>query len=389
MKKIIAFAVMLLAAFSVQANTMRIVANDDVRQALYGALDKAAEALKSAPFGNRPIALLPMKAGHDILSGRVKNLLVNSGFVCVEGKEDPMWDEILKEIEWDERKSDILDARTIAKFGKLKAAAILFQCEIRTVDKNVDRIYSEIELRATDIATKQVIWGASFAHRYYIGKEINGIISLTDDLRSALNKSFAEAGKSLLSPAVAGKLSNIKTVTVVPLSGDIDSYMTGLGTAMLTRTHLMPQNPHIPSLTQIRYTARDGQLKSDAIFYGSVRALHKIRPEIVKSGKRIYLKYQVVAEIQLFIEDAKSGNILWGETVTMTENAGEEREMTPEELKKFRKEKMDNISGEIEDEIAENWKFYLKLAAVIAVVIVLLAVGCFALKAFMSYNNVR
>ena len=130
MKKLITVFVLMFTVLSASANSYAFLADDDARQAVYGALDKAIPALKSAPFGNRTIAILPMKAGHSILAGRLKNMLVQSGFVCVEGKEDPMWDEILKEIEWDERKDDILDPATVVKFGKLKAAHILMQCEI-------------------------------------------------------------------------------------------------------------------------------------------------------------------------------------------------------------------------------------------------------------------
>ncbi|MBQ9775751.1 MAG: hypothetical protein IJW17_06905, partial [Lentisphaeria bacterium] len=270
MKKIMMFVISMFAVLAVAANDIRLLANDDARQALYGALDKADAALKTAPFGKTPVAILPLKTGHSVLAGRIKNMLVKNGFVCVEGKEDPMWNEILKEIEWDERKNDILDPETIVKFGKLKAAKILIQCEIRVVDRNEERVYAEIELRATDIASKQIIWGGTFANRYYIGKNVQGIVSLDDELRQTLKKSFAEAKKSLIAPQVAGKLDHIKTITIVPLNGDIDLYMTQLATAMVTQTHLIPQNPHIPSLMQIRSTARDGLLKCDAILYGAI-----------------------------------------------------------------------------------------------------------------------
>ena len=126
MKKIITLMILAFAVFTAVANNGNFLANDDARQALYGALDKAENSLRSAPFGKAPVAILPLKAGHSVLAGRLKNMLVKCGFVCVEGKEDPMWDEILKEIEWDERKSDILDSRTIVKFGRLKSAKILF-----------------------------------------------------------------------------------------------------------------------------------------------------------------------------------------------------------------------------------------------------------------------
>ena len=389
MKKIITFLLSIFTVFSAMANSNNFLADDNIRQAVYGALDNATESLKNAPFGKAPIAILPLKTGHSVLAGRLKNILVKNGFVCVEGKEDPMWDEIMKEIEWDERKNDILDPKTIVKFGKLKAAKILFQCEIRVIDKNADRIYAEIELRATDIATKQILWGGTFANRYYIGKNVQGIISLDDELRQTLKKSFTEAKKSLTTPQVAGKLNNIKNITIVPLNGDIDSYMTQLATAMLTQTHLMPQNPHIPSLMQIRFTARDGLLKSDAILYGAIRALHKTKPETTRSGKKMVTKHNIVAEIQLFIEDVKTGNILWGETITVKEPVVSERDLTAEELKQYRQKKIDAIPGDITEDVADNWKSYLKIIGIIIGGIAILLCIVIAIKAFFSFNNIR
>lgn len=389
MKKILTFTVSILAALAAFAAGPVSLSDDDTRQAVYGALDQAKGALSSAPFGKNPIAILPMKSNHDQLIGRVKNMLVNAGFVCVEGKEDPMWDEIIKEIEWDERKSDILDPATIVKFGKLKAAKILFQCEVRVVDKNDTRVYAEVEMRATDIATKQVLWGNTFAYRYYIGKDVSGIIRLNTHLCNLLKKSFAEAGKSLAYPDVAGKLDHIKNIVVVPLSGDIDSYMTGLAIEMLTQTRFSPMNPHIPSLAQVRSTARDGLLKTDAVFYGSVRSLHKTRPVESKVAKKIVIKYDIVAQIQVFIEDAKTGSILWSKTVPLKETVTDFRDMTSEELKEYRQEKIDTIPDEIAEDVIDNWKHYLSIIGIVVGVIVALIVIVIGIKAFASYNNVR
>ena len=391
MKKFITLAALMLSAFTVFAAAEIKLADDDARQAIYGAVDKAADALKKAPFGKSPVAILPLKSGNALLAGRLKNMLTECGFVCVEGKEDPMWDEILKEIEWDERKSDILDTETIVRFGKLKAAKILFQCEIRVYDKNKERIYAEVELRATDIATKQIIWGGTFANRFYIAKNVHGIVddTLDDDLRFIIKKGFDNAKKSLTAPMVAGKLNKIKSVVVVPLNGDIDSYMTGLATGMLSQTHLSPRDPHFPSLAQIRSAARDGSLKCDAIFYGSVRSLHKTEAETVRVGKKDITSYDIVAEIQVFIEDAETGNILWGDTISVRETVSSEEELSGEALKQYRKEKLESIPDEIGEDVADNWKTYLKVIGMIIGGIIVLAIIAVAVKAFFSFNNVR
>ena len=76
-------------------------------------------------INTRSIAILPTQKEYYLLSGRLKSMLNKAGFTCIDGKDDPMLDEILKEIEWSERKSDIIDPSTAVKFGKLKAFAAM------------------------------------------------------------------------------------------------------------------------------------------------------------------------------------------------------------------------------------------------------------------------
>lgn len=382
--------ILLLLACSVFCRAQGI-ADDDARQAVYGALDQAKTALKSAPFGNRTVAILPVPGDSaGLLSGRLKNMLTELGFVCVEGKEDPMWNEIIREIAWDERKDDILDPATLVKFGKLKAAQILLYGRIRVLDRNADRVYAEIELHATDLATRRHIWGGSFAFRFYKGGEMQGIISLDNDLRMLLKKSFEEAKKSLQSPETAGKLETVKTVSVIPLAGDIDQYMTGLAIEMLTQTRHLPKSPRIPSLSQMRAAARDGQLEGDAVFYGAVRDLRRTDPvDRPTSDKKMESSCTIHADIQLFLEDLKSGVILWSKTITLAENFRTERPMTSAELAAARQTKIDAIPDAIKEDVVDNWKQYAVIFGIILGAVVLLVLVIVGIKAFSSYHNVR
>ena len=66
-------------------------------------------------------------------------------------------------------------------------------------------------------------------------------------------------------------MKNVKSVTVIPLAGDIDHYMTNLAITALTRSGLAPRNPRIPTLSMVENIMRDKLLDSDAILYGAVR----------------------------------------------------------------------------------------------------------------------
>ncbi len=393
-KKIIGCALMCAGVFASSlacAETGTDMNQEEIRQVLYGALDNTKASLRAAPFGTKTIALLPFSGRYEAsLAGRLKNIVTMAGFTCVEAKDDPMWNEIVREVAWNERKSDILDSASVVKFGKLKAAQVLLYGAVKVLDAGKDRCYAEIELHATDIATKQHVWGGNFACRLYRGKEVQGIVSLDAGIKNLLKKNFDEAKKSLLSPEIAGKLSEVRTVAVVPLAGDIDQYMTGLAIETLTQTKHQPKNPQIPSVSQLRVAARDGQVASDAVFYGAVRDLSKTESSTARmDDKTMRTTHTVNADIQLFMEDVKTGVILWSKTITLSETVTSDRDMTAEEAAKARQEKLDAVSEVVKEDMIDNWKFYVKIIAWTLGGIVLLILLVVGIKAFASYNNVR
>lgn len=335
MKRIIILFIVLCCVWRVSAQTAEWEFD---KMAVREAVGKSESSLKNATFDKKlPIALLPLKGDvNGEVAAALKTLLTNVGFNCVEGKEDPMWDEIIREVEWDERKDDILDERTIVRFGRLQAAKILIYGGIRTIDRNENRVYAEIDLHATNLTTKQHIWGGTFASRVYFGLNVNGIISLDVNLKNLLKKNFNEARDSMQQPAAATRLASIRSVAVVPLVGDIDQYMTGLAVDMLTGTNHPTKTPLVPSLLETRVAVRNHSLPCDAVFYGYIRDLSRtpfVFRQLPKEEK-VEAVCTYHADIQLFLEDAASGSVLWSKTVTMAEEYREERDMSNDELRK-------------------------------------------------------
>jgi PBP1b-binding outer membrane lipoprotein LpoB len=383
MKKLLAF-ILALGLIPLFAQGL---GDDDVREAVSEALVQAQSALKSAPFGSKTVAVLPFPGDTSgYLSGKLKNQLTSLGFTCIEGKEDPMWDEIVKEIAWDERKDDILDADTLVKFGRLKAAQILLYGKIARIERSTERIYVELELHATDLATKQHIWGGSFAARIYKGKDMQGIISLDNNLRMLLKKNFEAAKESLNSPEYAGKLNDVKTIAVLPLAGDIDEYLTGLAVEMLTATRHLPRRPQIPSLSQLRADVKSGSVVGDVVFYGAVRDLNRTKAETQAVDRKTMQEVSTVhADIQLFIEDLKTGNILWSKTITLAETVTEDRAMSEEERVQARREIREGFGDSVEDSLINHWKIIL-LAVVGLVALCFLGV---LFKTYLANRVVR
>ena len=294
--------------------------DDNSRMALNGALANTRAAMANAPFGKLQVAVLPI--GNDLnnyVTERLKNIVTECGFDCVEGKDEPMWDEILREIAWNIRKDDILDARTLVRFGQLKAPQVLVYGKVSNLTRTSERVYAEIVLHATDVRTKSHIWGGSFAYRFYPADNVKGVIDLDMRMRQLLKNTFGKAEEDLKIKAT--NFRNIKTVTVIPLAGDVDHYMTNLAIAALTNAGLSPINPRIPTLSMAESAIRDKQLSSDAILYGAVRDLSIVKKETKFDWQKKTKSIHEIcnADIQLTLQVTQAQTILWTGNITISE----------------------------------------------------------------------
>jgi hypothetical protein len=306
---------MMILAAGLLASRTPAAFNDDVRQAFQGAVTDAQQDLKSSglPTGE-PIALLPIAGDQgDYVYGLLKNAVTAAGLTCVEGKTDPFWNEVMEEVKFDTLKGDILDAKTLVSFGKLKAARILLYGTVRDFSAEGSKVYVELELHASSVATKQHLWGRCFGKRYYVAKDVVGLVQLDDKVREALAKAFDRGVESL---KASPKLKDIRTVAMVPLAGDLDRYATGLAEAMVSKTaSLFPKNLDIKTLAEARSLLRDQPQQADAVLYGAVRDLSRKQetPGIFSDTDRLS------AVIQVKIESAKEHEVLWSEQLLVSE----------------------------------------------------------------------
>ena len=97
----------------------------------------------------------------------------------------------------------------------------------------------------------------------------------------------------------------------------------------------------------------------------------------------------VNADIQLFLEDIKTGVILWSKTITLSETVTEERSMTTAEREAARKAKIDSISDSVKDDITDNFSRYLLISAIVIGGIILVAGAFFLLKVYLSSRVIR
>lgn len=293
--------------------------DEDVRQAIQGALQEAAASLKNSRIpANIPISCLPL--GNDIggyVEGQLKISVVAAGRQYVEGKDDPFWDSVLSEVAWDTRKADMLDPVTLAAFGKLKATKILIYGVVRAAEKSGRRVYAEIELHASAVDTKEHLWGGNFAKRYYLpGPEnVAGLSFIPPEVRDPIKAQLSTKAFDSLENAKA-KLNAIKTVAYVPLAGDIDKYATFMLRDAISRSHMNPKGLDLNTMGEARLLLRDQPTQADALLYGAVRDIS----QRIDSRTFNTTTWLVTAEVQACIEHATTNEILWSDTVSVSEH---------------------------------------------------------------------
>lgn len=132
------------------------------------ALDLAAGLRESAIPKDAPLALLPVIDDRaDFAYGLFKIAATDAKCNVVEGRDDPMWETIVNETAWTQRKGSVgvLDAATLTSFGKLQAANLLLYGNVRTVRTVFGLTRVEAELHVSSVQTKQHLWGRSFVRQ--------------------------------------------------------------------------------------------------------------------------------------------------------------------------------------------------------------------------------
>jgi len=287
---------------------------DEVRQAIHqtGQDVQAAIVRAGLPKG-QTLSLLPLAGDQEqYVAGVLKNAVTAAGLLYVEGKDDPFWEQVLAEVAWGERKADMLDATTLTRFGRLKAARLLMYGAVREVSFDGRKGFVEIELHVSSIETKQHLWGQVFARRLYLTQDMQGVVDLDDAARHVLRQAMMQARESL---ARAPRLAAVRSLVMPPLSGDLDGYAATLLAGELTKIEsLTLRDVGVQTLAEARQLLRDSPASADAILHGAIRDLH--RETVSHDSGGDVLRYR--AEVQLRLLAAATGDILWAETTIST-----------------------------------------------------------------------
>lgn len=314
--KIITLSIPLFALFIAMPATAQTDGAE--RQALRKAVDEARAAMEDASIGKGNISLLPLH-GDDTgyVEGLLKNAVTAAGLKYVEGKNDPLWDEIIKEVAWDEKKGDMLDNKTIAPFGDLQGTEMLMYGVVRTSKPRENCAYAEIELHLTKIATKEHVWGGVFTYRIY-GPDVQPIVQIDPEVRQALQDLLSQGAQSLKQSNAAAKMDS---ALVVPFAGDLDNSVTGMAMDMFNDMDVKPRVLDVDTLGEARMMLRDTPDRADALLYGAVREMSRE----LKHEEFLQDVYEINLFVQMQLQDAQTGDVLWSKTLSDTYDDVEER----------------------------------------------------------------
>lgn len=318
MKTPIILAALAVATLAIHAPAADAPFDEGERQAFAAATQgDVLASLKALPVpAETRFSILAVKGDRDdAIAGYLKIAVTDSGKTYVEGREDPMWDAVVKELGWNEQKSEagLLDAKTVEKIGSLQATDVLIYGTVRSCEKTDNRIFVELELHATEVKTKKHIWGGLFAKRWYVpGTDVpKGISELPLAIRAQLKDSAtAKMAESLKAQA---KLAAVKSVVLTPLAGDEDRYCTYIARDAIVKTDLVAKELDLASLQGARAVFRDiPAAAGDAVIYGAVRQLAFYE---MPGFWGLYTTYQADLDFQVAIERNDTHDVLWSDTI--------------------------------------------------------------------------
>ncbi len=143
-------------------------ANRAVDYALEDAAYNATVALRGANIELKRIAVLPLGNDSEGLTLLLRSELVNySGDFEFFVRNDAEWNLLLKEIEFGDRRGDVMDASTIQKFGNVKGVDAVLYGSVREASPfaNGDGLV-RLNLMLADVETGQQLWAGMIEGEY-------------------------------------------------------------------------------------------------------------------------------------------------------------------------------------------------------------------------------
>lgn len=146
---------------------------ETLQRAADAALEPVAADLGRTSFADlKSIAVIPLRGDvGGYVTERVRDLVAQTPYGLFT-REDQVWDELLREIEWDVRREDVMNPATVQKFGNVEGVDAILYGTIWDNSINLWSIrgHTKVSLVLADVETGQELWrsgplaGEAFIH---------------------------------------------------------------------------------------------------------------------------------------------------------------------------------------------------------------------------------
>jgi len=155
---LMALACIMLAPLAARADDQ-----EALQRASDAAIAKMSDSLAKTKFADvKTVAVVPLRGDEgDYATSGLRSATTKSSY-AVFTRDDPTWDMLLGEIEWNVRREDVMDAATVQKFGKIAGVDAILYGRVWGSRVNMWGLRAETKLTATlaDVETGQELWSS-------------------------------------------------------------------------------------------------------------------------------------------------------------------------------------------------------------------------------------
>jgi hypothetical protein len=118
------------------------------------------------------VAVIPLRGDADEYATSGLESAVTRTKFALFTRSEAIWDELLKEIEWGDRREDVMNPETVQKFGKIEGVDAILHGRIWDRNVNMWSVLGRVRMSVhlADVETGQIVWssgpveGAAYIH---------------------------------------------------------------------------------------------------------------------------------------------------------------------------------------------------------------------------------
>jgi hypothetical protein len=234
--------------FFVLCGTITVGAQEALQRALDQTIDNAAQEagkrLKATAFEDiQSIAVLPLWGAcpndtKTYIVRTIQSQLIGGPYRVME-RSDPAWDNLLSEIEWSDKREDIMNQATLQQFGRIVGCDAVVYGTVRECQIYPDSFQAVTRLSLTMgvVETGEAKWSSGEIKEV---KVVPGPLELTGNVDSLLAQAISQACQKAASSLQASG-AGTEGFVVFPLRGqDGDGYVRGVLQSSLAQVGSSP-----------------------------------------------------------------------------------------------------------------------------------------------------